>query len=409
MATVYKFKAYYKTDGVGAVQDPAPVYTVINMADDSKLADAQATTASTNMPGLYTYSYSGNDGLDCVAFFHTTDADADEADVASYVSDKITTNLNADVAGVETKIETIDRNVDSILADTGTDGVVLKAAGLATDAVTEIQSGLALEATLTAIKGKTDNLPSDPADESLLEAAITSAVATIRGVDSDSLKTLSDQIDGIDVSSVADAVCDELLAGHAIPGSVGEALSTAGSGSSAADIADAVLDELTAGHVIPGSLGKAITDLPDDVYDLLAAIPAVSLAMPAAGTELTAYAGDTLEIDITGLGNLSAADEIYVSMKSRYDDDDSESILQVTRDGGLRYLLGAAASSSTDGSLTVLDAVTGHIKIIVKASVTVLIPIKHYIYDVKTITGIVAESLVQGEISFKSTVTKAVS
>jgi hypothetical protein len=91
MTTVYKFKAYYKTDGVGAVQDPAPVCTVINMADDSKLADAQATTASTNMPGLYTYSYSGADGLDCVAFFHTTDADADEADIGSYVTDKITT------------------------------------------------------------------------------------------------------------------------------------------------------------------------------------------------------------------------------------------------------------------------------------------------------------------------------
>mgnify|MGYP000992926677 FL=1 len=67
MATTYKFKAYYKKNGVGAVQSPAPVCTVINMADDSKLADAQATTASTNMPGLYSYSYTGNDGLDLVA------------------------------------------------------------------------------------------------------------------------------------------------------------------------------------------------------------------------------------------------------------------------------------------------------------------------------------------------------
>jgi hypothetical protein len=33
-------------------------------------------------------------------------------------------------------------NVDAILADTGTDGVVLKAAGLATDAVTEIAAGV---------------------------------------------------------------------------------------------------------------------------------------------------------------------------------------------------------------------------------------------------------------------------
>ena len=51
--------------------------------------------------------------------------------------------------------------------------------------------------TLAAIKAKTDNLPADPADQSDVEAAITSAVSTIRGADSDTLKTLSDQIDGI--------------------------------------------------------------------------------------------------------------------------------------------------------------------------------------------------------------------
>jgi hypothetical protein len=91
MTTVYKFKAYYTDAGVGAVQDPAPTCTVINMADDSKLADAQATTASTNMPGLYSYSYSGADGLDCVAWFKTTDTGCDVKELASYVSEKITT------------------------------------------------------------------------------------------------------------------------------------------------------------------------------------------------------------------------------------------------------------------------------------------------------------------------------
>lgn len=48
---------------------------------------------------------------------------------------------------------------------------------------------------INAIKTKTDNLPSDPADQSQVEAAITTAVATIRGVDNDTLKTLSDAID----------------------------------------------------------------------------------------------------------------------------------------------------------------------------------------------------------------------
>jgi hypothetical protein len=47
----------------------------------------------------------------------------------------------------------LDANVDAILADTGTDGVVLKAAGLADDAVTAIQSGLATPTNITAASG----------------------------------------------------------------------------------------------------------------------------------------------------------------------------------------------------------------------------------------------------------------
>lgn len=66
----------------------------------------------------------------------------------------------------------------------------ITASALATDAVTEIQSGLASQSsvdTLTsyvdteiaAIKAKTDNLPSDPADQSLVEAAITAATSPL--------------------------------------------------------------------------------------------------------------------------------------------------------------------------------------------------------------------------------------
>jgi len=56
-------------------------------------------------------------------------------------------------------------------------------------------SGLALEATAQDIKDKTDNLPTDPADQSAVEAAIITAESNIRGIDSDDLKVLSDQLD----------------------------------------------------------------------------------------------------------------------------------------------------------------------------------------------------------------------
>jgi hypothetical protein len=73
----------------------------------------------------------------------------------------------------------------------------LTAAGLAADAVTEIQSGLATatnvsdaqtaiitqvdanETKIDAVKAKTDNLPSDPADQSAVEAAITAATSPL--------------------------------------------------------------------------------------------------------------------------------------------------------------------------------------------------------------------------------------
>ena len=54
---------------------------------------------------------------------------------------------------------------------------------------------LALEATAQLIKDKTDNLPTDPADQSAVEAAITTSETAIRGTDSDDLKVLSDQLD----------------------------------------------------------------------------------------------------------------------------------------------------------------------------------------------------------------------
>jgi hypothetical protein len=49
---------------------------------------------------------------------------------------------------------------------------VLTSNAIAASAITEIQSNLAIEATAQSIKAKTDNLPTDPADQSLLAAAI---------------------------------------------------------------------------------------------------------------------------------------------------------------------------------------------------------------------------------------------
>jgi hypothetical protein len=78
----------------------------------------------------------------------------------------------------------VDHIRDDKINSDSFDASAITAAALATDAVTEIQAGLALEATAQSIKGKTDNLPSDPADESILEAAIAGVLADTNDIQS---------------------------------------------------------------------------------------------------------------------------------------------------------------------------------------------------------------------------------
>lgn len=48
------------------------------------------------------------------------------------------------------------------------------------------------------VKAKTDALPDDPAGQTEVEGAIATTESNIRGADSDTLKTLSDQLDSLD-------------------------------------------------------------------------------------------------------------------------------------------------------------------------------------------------------------------
>jgi hypothetical protein len=74
----------------------------------------------------------------------------------------------------------------------------------------------------------------------------------------------SDELASSGISDIADAVWDELVAGHVVAGSFGEevqahALSTEVTTlPSALDNADAVWDELKAGHVVAGSFGEEV-------------------------------------------------------------------------------------------------------------------------------------------------------
>ena len=113
-------------------------------------------------------------------------------------------------------VSEVKTDTAAILADTGTDGVVLKAAGLNADAVAEIQSGLALEATLTAIKGagwSTETLAAIDvlidaikAKTDLMDASSISVVSPISGTAITILRGDTFECSISDLGSLADYV-----------------------------------------------------------------------------------------------------------------------------------------------------------------------------------------------------------
>lgn len=201
----------------------------------------------------------------------------------------------------------MDSSVGAMAADT------LTASALAASAVSEIQSGLStldaagvrsavglaaanldtqlaaiagyidtevatIVTAVAAIKAKTDNLPSDPADASDIAASFTSIASTLATIASyidtevAAIKAKTDNLpaspaatsDIPSVGAIADGVWDEAQSGHTSNGTFGKYLdsqvSAVGSGSAptADEIADAVWDEPLSGHLTSGSTGAKL-------------------------------------------------------------------------------------------------------------------------------------------------------
>ena len=140
---------------------------------------------TTSLPGGYTGTQAGKilaDVLVDTAEIGTAGAGLTNINLPNQTMDivgDITGNLSGSVGSVTSAVTLPTIPVDWVTAS-----------GLAADAVTEIQSGLATAANLAtlagyvdtevaAIKAKTDNLPTDPADQSAVEAAITAATSPL--------------------------------------------------------------------------------------------------------------------------------------------------------------------------------------------------------------------------------------
>jgi hypothetical protein len=140
----------------------------------------------------------------------------------------------------------------------------------------------------------------------------------------------------------------------------------------------------------------------------LSAYPVVTLAMPVLGQDVNVYAGDTVIFELTNLGSLVGAKKVYFTVKSRKSDTDANSIVQIERKEGLKYL-NTQVGTALNGSLEVLDEVVGRIKVKLEAVESIKVVEGTYYFDIKVIEGDdEASSRTQGEITFSYDITKAI-
>lgn len=116
---------------------------------------------------------------------------------------------------------------------------------------------------------------------------------------------------------------------------------------------------------------------------------ATTVSAALAGDTISILRGDTTSIAFTGLGNITGYSKLWFAVKSdSRNDADTASIIYVTLAGGLIYLNGAAASTATDASMTVVDATTGAVTVTLKAALTAALQVQGGLsYDVQWLDG----------------------
>lgn len=400
--------------------------------------------------------------------------------VDMYITGTIATIATAAVVASEQAdtvlVSDVKTDTAAILLDTGTDGVIvaslandsITAAALKADAVAEIQNGLATPTNITAgtittvtsvTNGVTladDAITAAKFDETTAfptKSADTGATALARvGADSDTLETLSDQMDAIktetasileDTGTTLDDLVDDLetrltaaRAGYLdklnVSGTLAhsdaaatykadvsalalEATLTAIKGASWTDetlaalmtaveaistgsgaTVDEIFNELLAGHTTPGTAGKALSDiLTDTGTDIPALIAALSAWQASAVTSavssgtITDVRGSSWSIAIEDLTLDSNKQQFAI--KRNAGDLDAQALLLVDSATGLLTLNGVS-SGLTAGDASLVYAGTT-LTLTVKPNITAQIPSGAWKYGIQYVTaaGVVEE------------------
>ena len=253
--------------------------------------------------------------------------------------------------------------------------------GLAGDTATPDWSTRWFEASVSLVTLADDAITADKFDESTaypLKSADTGATAVARtGADSDTLETLSDQLDLAALEATLTAI--------------------KGAGWTTETLAaiKALVDAI-----------KVKTDALDN--------SAVTFVTAVNGTTITIMRGDTLDDGtLTDLGDLTDYVSIDFIVKAAYSKTDDEAVIHIRKnasgtDDGLLRLNEVAHTTNTDGWITIDDLITGDITPNLKATVTDDLVPGNYVYDVQVIKANSVKTKTYGKLIVSADVTRLV-
>lgn len=311
---------------------------------------------------------------------------------------------------------------------------VINGATLKADAVTKIQSGLATStsvtaisttigtagAGLTAITGKTNLIPANP-------AAVGSQMDLVSSPNSTARIAIATTVWGLDLSAVMN-----------LPGSIGSWLVNGinqiwGAAQSIIERTDRIPNDPASttnisevGSVasmvnvndqgIAASVWSADTrTLTEGIQVDISGMPPVSIVVPQAiaavsqeSLVIPVIRGDTLRVSLPLVGSLTSRSKLTLTVKASINDSDVQAVFQILEGVGLVRLNGTGATSPTAGSLIVRDDVTGQIDLELDANVTSQLAVSDFVWDVQVDLANGIRTPLTGTMSVVADVTQAV-
>ena len=301
----------------------------------------------------------------------------------------------------------------------------ITAAALKADAVTEIQNGLALEATLTAIKGigwdngTLQNIKNDiESVDSKLDTVDDFLDTEIAAILADTNELQTDLIDGGRLDLLIDSIITHLTQ---IKGT-GWTDETMVSLQALIDEIKAKTDQLafTVPNKVDATAPTDTSSIAGDVWSHATrtlTVPAVAAAATEDGTTLTLYKDADINIEFTGLTIPTGAKKVVFTIKDNLDDADTAAALQATyqltdvpaETHTLNYINSAVPPVLTTPVTFTVD--TDSVEFDMTAAAAYYLPRyeRGYLkWDLKLITATTVQILQQGLVQILGTSTRTV-